>query len=301
MVRLEGEERREIFVEHNSGANSASLIPKRLMSDRPFIVSGRSKSGLPVAASPCRNIKSLGTTKYFNKECLTLRPQITYKLSSFPTTSNRQDYLKAILSIELKGGKASTSAIAARLNTQPASVTGMLKVLSDNDLVSYVPYQGAVLTKEGKSQAINLIRKHRLWETFMVDKLGFGWEEVHEVAEQLEHIDSEKLIDKLDVFLGSPRFDPHGDPIPDTEGNISDRRSLVEVNTIKVGEKASVRGVLGSSDSFLKHLDDLGIKLGLEFSVVKIFEYDGSYQVKVKGKEKVWSRKLVEQLLAEKK
>ena len=177
----------------------------------------------------------------------------------------------------------------------------MLKVLSDHNLVSYVPYQGAVLTSAGKVQALNLIRKHRLWETFMVEKLGFGWEEVHDVAEQLEHIDSPKLIEKLDAFLGRPRFDPHGDPIPDVDGNISDRRSLVEVSALKVGERASVRGVLGSSDSFLKHLDDLGIKLGLEFAVVKIFEYDGSFQVMVYNEEKVWSKKLVEQLLVEKK
>ena len=135
----------------------------------------------------------------------------------------------------------------------------------------------------------------------MVEKLGFGWEEVHDVAEQLEHIDSPKLIEKLDAFLGRPRFDPHGDPIPDVDGNISDRRSLVEVSALKVGERASVRGVLGSSDSFLKHLDDLGIKLGLEFAVVKIFEYDGSFQVMVYNEEKVWSKKLVEQLLVEKK
>ena len=135
----------------------------------------------------------------------------------------------------------------------------------------------------------------------MVEKLGFGWEEVHDVAEQLEHIDSPKLIEKLDAFLGRPRFDPHGDPIPDSDGNISDRRFLVEVSALKLGEKASVRGVLGSSDSFLKHLDDLGIKLGLEFAVVKIFEYDGSFQVMVYNEEKVWSKKLVEQLLVEKK
>lgn len=227
--------------------------------------------------------------------------QITYKVTLLPTTSNRQDYLKAILSIELKGGKPSTTAIATRLSTQPASVTGMLKVLSDHNLVSYVPYQGAVLTSAGKVQAINLVRKHRLWETFMVEKLGFGWEEVHDVAEQLEHIDSPKLIEKLDAFLGHPRFDPHGDPIPDADGNILDRRSLVEVSTLKVGDKASVRGVLGSSDSFLKHLDDIGIKLSLDFAVKKIFEYDGSVQVTVDKEEKVWSKKLVEQLLVEKK
>ena len=226
--------------------------------------------------------------------------KVLIKLSHSKTTSsNRQDYLKAILSLELRGLKASTSAISEKLNTQPASVTGMFRVLSENDLIEYVPYQGAKLTGKGKDEAISLMRKHRLWETFMVEKLGFGWDEVHDVAEQLEHVDSQKLISKLDAFLGFPRFDPHGDPIPDSSGKISDRRTLVGVYEITPGKSASIRGVLSSSDSFLKHLDDLGIKLGLEFNVVKVFEYDGSFQVKVAGREEVWSKKLVEQLLAE--
>lgn len=220
-------------------------------------------------------------------------------MSPFTTSSSRQDYLKAILSLELRGLKASTSAISEKLSTQPASVTGMLRVLSGNDLIEYIPYQGAKLTLEGRDEAIFLLRKHRLWETFMVEKLGFGWDEVHDVAEQLEHVDSQKLISKLDAFLGFPRFDPHGDPIPDSQGVLADRRTLVGVNEIALGKTASIRGVLSSSDSFLKHLDDLGIKLGLQFTVVKVFEYDGSYQVKVGKSEEVWSKKLVEQLLAE--
>ncbi len=220
-------------------------------------------------------------------------------MSSSTTSSNRQDYLKAILSLELRGLKASTSAISEKLSTQPASVTGMLRVLSGNDLIEYIPYQGAKLTLEGRDEAIFLLRKHRLWETFMVEKLGFGWDEVHDVAEQLEHVDSQKLISKLDAFLGFPRFDPHGDPIPDSQGVLADRSTLVGVNEIALGKTASIRGVLSSSDSFLKHLDDLGIKLGLQFTVVKVFEYDGSYQVKVGMSEEVWSKKLVEQLLAE--
>ncbi len=175
----------------------------------------------------------------------------------------------------------------------------MLRVLSGNDLIEYIPYQGAKLTLEGRDEAIFLLRKHRLWETFMVEKLGFGWDEVHDVAEQLEHVDSQKLISKLDAFLGFPRFDPHGDPIPDSQGVLADRSTLVGVNEIALGKTASIRGVLSSSDSFLKHLDDLGIKLGLQFTVVKVFEYDGSYQVKVGMSEEVWSKKLVEQLLAE--
>ena len=220
-------------------------------------------------------------------------------MNSTTTSSNRQDYLKAILALELRSSKASTSAISDKLKTQPASVTGMLRKLAENDLIEYIPYQGAKLTETGRDEAISIFRKHRLWETFMVEKLGFGWDEVHAVAEQLEHVDSIKLISKLDAFLGYPKFDPHGDPIPDSKGNFSDRRTLVGVNEIPCGKTASIRGVLSSSDSFLKHLDDLGVKLGLIFTVIKVFEYDGSFHVRVEGKVEVWSKKLVEQLLAE--
>ena len=219
-------------------------------------------------------------------------------------SKSRQDYLKAILSLDLKGVKASTSSISEKLNTKPASVTGMFKVLSDLGLIEYKPYQGAVLTQSGRAEAISLMRKHRLWETFMVKTLGFGWDEVHEVAEQLEHVESKQLVDRLDSYMGYPSFDPHGDPIPDADGNIIDRRKLVQVHTIKEGDVASIQGVLGSSDTFLKHLGDLGIRLGLVFKVKKVFEFDGNLLVefnndKGEPRKHSWSRKLVEQLLAE--
>ena len=219
-------------------------------------------------------------------------------------SKSRQDYLKAILSLELKGEKVSTTSISDKLNTKPASVTGMFKVLSDLGLIEYKPYQGAKLTESGNVEAISLMRKHRLWETFMVENLGFGWDEVHEVAEQLEHVESKELIDRLDAYMGYPSFDPHGDPIPDADGNLIDRRKLVQAHTLKEGDVASIQGVLGSSDAFLKHLGDIGIKLGLIFRVKKVFEFDGNYLVEFddeKGvsKEHSWSRKLVEQLLAE--
>jgi len=218
------------------------------------------------------------------------------------TTRSRQDYLKAILSFQLKGIKVSTSAIATKLNAKPASVTGMFKVLSDLKLIEYRPYKGVSLTGEGRQQAIALLRKHRLWETFMVEYLGFGWDQVHEVAEQLEHVDSNLLIDKLDSFIGFPRFDPHGDPIPDAEGNMFDKRNLVQVHTLKEGVTASIQGVLGSSDTFLTHLGENSVELGLVFSVRKVYEFDGSILVYCENNEKgeiTWSRKLVEQLLAE--
>jgi DtxR family Mn-dependent transcriptional regulator len=217
---------------------------------------------------------------------------------------SRQDYLKAILSLQLKGEKVSTSAISNKLNTKPASVTGMFKVLSDLKLIEYMPYQGASLTEAGRVEAISLLRKHRLWETFMVENLGFGWDEVHEVAEQLEHVESKELISRLDAFMGYPRFDPHGDPIPDSDGNMSDLRKLVQVHTLEAGNVATIQGVLGSSDTFLRHLGELGIGLGLVFRVKKVFEFDGSLLVIFQNEDGVdvedsWSRKLVEQLLAE--
>lgn len=219
-------------------------------------------------------------------------------------SKSRQDYLKAILSLELKGLKVSTSSISEKLSTKPASVTGMFKVLSDLGFIEYKPYQGASLTQDGRKEAISLMRKHRLWETFMVDNLGFGWDEVHEVAEQLEHVESKELIDKLDAYMGYPSFDPHGDLIPDKDGNMVDRRALVQVHTLKTGDVGCIQGVLGSSDAFLKHLGELGIRLGLVFKVKKVFEYDGNLLVEFVDdsgvlKEYPWSRKLVEQLLAE--
>ena len=219
-------------------------------------------------------------------------------------SKSRQDYLKAILSLELKGEKVSTTSISEKLSTKPASVTGMFKVLSDLGLIEYKPYQGAELTESGRVEAISLMRKHRLWETFMVENLGFGWDEVHEVAEQLEHVESKELIDRLDAYMGYPSFDPHGDPIPDADGNLVDRRKLVQAHTLKEGDVASIQGVLGSSDTFLKHLGDMGIRLGLVIKVKKVFEFDGNLLVEFVDEEGVskehsWSRKLVEQLLAE--
>ncbi|MBI49224.1 MAG: iron-dependent repressor [Crocinitomicaceae bacterium] len=219
-------------------------------------------------------------------------------------SKSRQDYLKAILSLDLKGVKTSTSSISEKLNTKPASVTGMFKVLSDLGLIEYKPYQGALLTPKGRSEAISLLRKHRLWETFMVENLCFGWDEVHEVAEQLEHVESKKLVDRLDAYMGYPSFDPHGEPIPDADGNMIDRRNLVQVSTLREGDLASIQGVLGSSDTFLRHLGDLGIRLGLVFKVKKVFEFDGNLLVEIntdngQQREYSWSKKLVEQLLAE--
>src|ERR1041385_7989387 len=138
-----------------------------------------------------------------------------------------ENYLKAIYKLLKTGsGKASTNEIADALKTAPASVTDMLKKLADKNLILYQRYQGVSLTSAGKKVAVDIIRKHRLWEMFLVTKLGFKWDEVHDIAEELEHIESDLLVNRLDEFLGKPRFDPHGDPIPDANGNFHLKKTI---------------------------------------------------------------------------
>src|SRR6202000_540504 len=136
-------------------------------------------------------------------------------------TLAEENYLKSIYHLSLNTESASTNQLAALLNTKASSVTDMLKKLADKELINYTPYQGVTLTPAGEKIAINIIRKHRLWEYFLVEKLGFKWDEVHEMAEEMEHISSNELIDRLDRFMGYPKYDPHGDPIPDSNGNFT--------------------------------------------------------------------------------
>src|SRR5690606_2378300 len=142
--------------------------------------------------------------------------------------------------------------------TKASSVTDMLKKLSDKQLVNYVKYQGVTLTKEGKKTAAKIIRKHRLWEVLLVEKLDFSWDEVHEVAEQLEHIDSDQLIDRLDKHLNFPKFDPHGDPIPSRDGDFPERKKVL-LSSLNTGDSGICVGVKDTSTSFLKFLDKNGI------------------------------------------
>lgn len=196
-------------------------------------------------------------------------------------TFTEENYLKAIHHLTDNSGKgATTNAIAERLETKPASVTDMLKKLSDKKLLVYKKYQGVSLTDEGKKVAIRTVRKHRLWEVFLVKKLEFGWEEVHEIAEQLEHIQSTKLTDKLDEFLAFPKYDPHGDPIPDRNGVFPNRsdRTLTEC---EVGDTAILKGVKDTDPEFLKYLKKLNLSLGEELKVMEKESYDHSMLVKL--------------------
>lgn len=170
----------------------------------------------------------------------------------FKLSQTEENYLKAIYSIEIQTGKSvSTNKIAERMLTKASSVTDMIKKLSEKGLIDYKKYQGSKLTSKGKKIAVTIIRKHRLWEVFLVNKLNYNWDQVHELAEQLEHIKSNTLIDKLEAFLEFPTHDPHGDPIPDKNGNIIHHQNVM-LSSIPKGKTCVVIGVKDSSSAFFK-------------------------------------------------
>tara|TARA_B110000503_G_scaffold141732_1_gene236136 strand:- start:3067 stop:3723 length:657 start_codon:yes stop_codon:yes gene_type:complete len=194
-------------------------------------------------------------------------------------TFSEENHLKSIfhLSSESESG-VSTNSIAANLNTKASSVTEMLKKLNDKLLIVYKKYRGAQLTEKGRKTALNIIRKHRLWEVFLVDKLNFKWDEVHDIAEQLEHIQSEKLTNELDKFLNFPTKDPHGDPIPNPAGFIKFTPKL-KLSDLNIGETGKFVGVKDSSATFLKYLDKRQISLGSNIKVLHQEEFDQSLHV----------------------
>lgn len=192
---------------------------------------------------------------------------------------SEENYLKTIYHLSLKDKKGiSTNAIAEVLRTKPSSVTDMLKKLSAKNLVHHVKYYGVNLTEHGKKEALAIVRKHRLWEVFLVDKLKFNWDEVHEIAEQLEHIQSQLLIEKLDEFLGYPTVDPHGDPIPDTNGQVKVKPQK-PLSLAVMLKSLSVVGLKETSPSFLKYLDKAGIYIGCKITILEKIEFDGSMEI----------------------
>ncbi|MCG7500480.1 metal-dependent transcriptional regulator [Tenacibaculum sp. Mcav3-52] len=215
-------------------------------------------------------------------------------------SQSEENYIKTMyhLAADYKKG-ISTNAIAKKLDTKASSVTDMVKKLSEKNVVSYKKYQGVTLTDFGKKIAVNIVRKHRLWEVFLVDKLNFSWDEVHEVAEQLEHIKSPKLINELDAFLDYPKRDPHGDPIPDKEGNLQIiEKSLL--STLKKNEIGVCVGVDDSSSEFLRFLDKQEIALGKQIKVVEKEPFDGSLVIEMDGKTLTVSNKIASNLYIQK-
>lgn len=207
-----------------------------------------------------------------------------------------ENYLKAIYGLSQKvTGGVSTNAIAESIGTKAATVSDMLKKLSANKLINYKKYQGTTLTSKGRSMALNIIRKHRLWEVFLVEKLDFRWDEVHDLAEELEHIDSDELINRLESFLNNPKFDPHGDPIPDKAG-VMQRREQVALTDVSVGGVGYVTGVKDSSREFLQFLDTQEIELGNKLVVKEVFDYDKSRTVELNGKTMTLSQQVCKNL-----
>ena len=213
-------------------------------------------------------------------------------------SQSEEDYLKALYHLEMDFDSISTNSIADYLDMKPSSVTDMLKKLAEKKFINYQKYKGTSLTKKGKLIALTIIRKHRLWETFLVEKLGFGWDQVHIIAEQLEHIKSEELIENLDNFLGNPKYDPHGDPIPNKDGEIEkmNQKLLVE---LKASQKGIITGVKKGTASLLNYLDKEKIKLGDSIKVIEILEFDGTYIIEINKRKLSFSEKICQNLLLE--
>jgi len=199
------------------------------------------------------------------------------------STKAEENYLKTIFKLsEKENNSVSTNAIAEELETKPSSVSDMLKKLSEKELINYVKYQGVSLTPLGHRLAVHVIRKHRLWEVFLVSHLNFKWDEVHDIAEQLEHIKSKALVNRLDAFLNFPSYDPHGDPIPNEKGSFP-KSTAVPLNFLKVKTKGKVVAVERDEPSFLNYLDKIQVSIGTHIEIVDVNDFDHSIDVKIDG------------------
>ncbi len=211
-------------------------------------------------------------------------------------TISEENYLKVIYHLSHLSPKGvNTNAIAAMIETKASSVTDMLKKLSEKDWINYQKYQGVSLTDKGKLNAKIIVRKHRLWEVFLVEKLGFAWDEVHEIAEELEHIKSEKLINQLDHFLNFPSFDPHGDPIPNAKGELPNINKQL-LSEIEAGKTITCVGVKDSSVDFLQYLNKQHISLGTKIKIIDIEFFDRTIKIEVNNAVLVISDKIANNL-----
>ncbi|MDA9575564.1 metal-dependent transcriptional regulator [Flavobacteriaceae bacterium] len=211
-------------------------------------------------------------------------------------TLSEENYLKAIYHLALRDAQlVSTNAIAKKMHTKASSATDMIKKLSEKGLVNYQKYKGVQLTEKGRLAAVSVIRKHRLWEVFLVKKLNFSWDEVHEVAEQLEHIKSEKLTQQLDEFLEFPTKDPHGDPIPDCDGNMPSTQKVI-LAKIEINKSCMCIGVKDSTAEFLRYLDKHHIALGTKITVVSKESFDESMTIKINETPLVISKEVTHNL-----
>ncbi|MCX6314945.1 MAG: metal-dependent transcriptional regulator [Sphingobacteriales bacterium] len=195
-------------------------------------------------------------------------------------SSSEENYIKSIYHLQQSCELVNTNAVAATMHTRAASVTDMLKKLKRKKILQYERYKGFKLNEQGKKHALGIIRKHRLWEYFLVEKLGFAWDKIHPIAEELEHICSDELITKLNDYLGNPAFDPHGDPIPDQHGRIPNRKQL-SLDILPLKQTVKVSAVGNQSTQMLEMLKHYHIGIGTQLSVTKRFSFDGSLEIKV--------------------
>jgi DtxR family Mn-dependent transcriptional regulator len=210
-----------------------------------------------------------------------------------------ENYIKKLLSLSLDsnhtGGGVGTNELAESLGVKPSTVNDMLKKLQQKELIDYQKYGKIFLTDFGRKNAMSIIRKHRLWETFLYEKLDFTWDEVHEVAEQLEHIQSEKLVEKLDKFLGFPKFDPHGDPIPNSKGEMKllEKRMLAD---LEIGKNCKMIAVRDNSAAFLNFVVELGLGLNNQMKVINKQDFDDSIEIEINGKISRVSQKFAQNI-----
>ena len=196
---------------------------------------------------------------------------------------SEENYIKAIYHLQQEVDRVNTMLLASTLETKPASITDMLKKLKTKRLLDYKPYYGFKLSAEGNRVALSIVRRHRLWEFFLAEKLKFNWEEVHEMAEDLEHVSNKKLIDKLDAFLGYPKFDPHGDPIPDQDGKLQ-KEEHVLLSELKVKAQGRVTKIKSHSKKIMDLVAHQHINIGSRITVKKVFEFDESMEIVIDGK-----------------
>jgi DtxR family Mn-dependent transcriptional regulator len=211
-----------------------------------------------------------------------------------------EDYIKAIYKLDSRMERVSTSALAGELKVADASITSMIKKLSERGFVSYEPYRGVGLTKLGRRTALRIIRRHRLWEMFLVQYLGYSWDRVHDEAERLEHVMSDEMEERLDKALGHPTHDPHGDPIPTVEGKISGR-SEASLFECEVGDIVKISRVDDDDSDLLLHASGIGLTLNGWLTVKEKKKFDGSMVVRVGDKQQFISRKVASAVFVEKK
>lgn len=212
-------------------------------------------------------------------------------------TLSEENYLKCIYRLQDKGQKITPTAIAESLGNNPASVVDMIRKLTDKQLIDYNKKKGVELTAQGQKDATLIVRRHRLWEVFLLEKLGYQWDEIHDIAEELEHIKDASLADRLDKLLGFPEYDPHGDPIPKADGKMAKRFSTTLAD-IKVGGNCRVVAVKDTTSQFLQYLEKLDINIGTKIQLIEKITFDGSLVISINGAgHKTVSQKFGESLL----